>query len=65
MNESRRPAPNDGCDQFLALAAHELRSPLNGIKSWAHVLERQLRDHVAAAHAARGRARRRDRLHLS
>ena len=31
-------------DQFLALVSHELRSPLNGIKSWTHVLENQLRD---------------------
>ena len=30
--------------QFLACVSHELRSPLNGIKSWAHVLENQLRD---------------------
>ena len=28
--------------QLVALVAHELRSPLNGIKTWAHVLERQL-----------------------
>jgi len=28
----------------LALVSHELRSPLNAIKSWAHVLEQQLRD---------------------
>jgi len=31
-------------DQFLAIVSHELRSPLNGIKSWTHVLENQLRD---------------------
>jgi CheY-like chemotaxis protein len=31
-------------DQFLAIISHELRSPLNGIKSWTHVLETQLRD---------------------
>jgi PAS domain S-box-containing protein len=31
-------------DQFLAVVSHELRSPLNGIKSWTHVLENQLRD---------------------
>jgi PAS domain S-box-containing protein len=30
-------------DQFLAIVSHELRSPLNGIKSWTHVLENQLR----------------------
>ena len=31
-------------DQFLAVVSHELRSPLNGIKSWTHVLESQIRD---------------------
>ena len=28
-------------DQFLAIVSHELRSPLNGIQSWSHVLENQ------------------------
>jgi PAS domain S-box-containing protein len=31
-------------DHFLAIVSHELRSPLNGIKSWTHVLENHLRD---------------------
>ena len=31
-------------DQFLAIVSHELRSPLNGITSWTHVLENSLRD---------------------
>ena len=31
-------------DQFLAVVSHELRSPLNGIKSWTHVLENQVHD---------------------
>ncbi len=31
-------------DQFLAIVSHELRSPLNGVKSWAHVLENHLRE---------------------
>lgn len=31
-------------DQFLAVVSHELRSPLNGIKSWTHVLENRLRE---------------------
>lgn len=31
-------------DQFLAIVSHELRSPLNGIKSWTHVLENQLQE---------------------
>lgn len=29
-------------DQFLSIISHELRSPLNGIQSWSHVLENQL-----------------------
>jgi len=29
-------------DQFLAIVSHELRSPLNGIKSWTHVVENHL-----------------------
>ncbi|HUJ00719.1 MAG TPA: ATP-binding protein [Usitatibacter sp.] len=31
-------------DQFLAIVSHELRSPLNGIKSWTHVLQNLLCD---------------------
>ena len=31
-------------DRFLAIISHELRSPLNGVKSWAHVLENHVRD---------------------
>jgi PAS domain S-box-containing protein len=31
-------------DHFLAIVSHELRSPLNGIKSWTHVLENLLRE---------------------
>ncbi len=31
-------------DHFLSIVSHELRSPLNGIKSWTHVLENVLRD---------------------
>ncbi len=29
-------------DQFLSILSHELRSPLNGIQSWAHVLEHRV-----------------------
>jgi PAS domain S-box-containing protein len=29
-------------DEFLAVVSHELRSPLNAIQSWTHVLETQL-----------------------
>jgi signal transduction histidine kinase/CheY-like chemotaxis protein len=31
-------------DQFLAIVSHELRAPLNGIQSWAHVLENYVRE---------------------
>lgn len=31
-------------DQFLAIVSHELRAPLNGIQSWAHVLENCVKD---------------------
>jgi PAS domain S-box-containing protein len=31
-------------DEFLSIVSHELRAPLNGIQSWAHVLESYLKD---------------------
>jgi PAS domain S-box-containing protein len=31
-------------DEFLAIVSHELRAPLHGIQTWAHVLENQLKD---------------------
>ena len=34
----------DARERFVSLVSHELRSPLNGIKNWAHVLQRRLRD---------------------
>ena len=39
-------------DQFLAIVSHELRSPLNGIKSWTHVLENLLHDAPAPVRRA-------------
>ena len=39
-------------DQFLAIVSHELRSPLNGIKSWTHVLDNHLRDPEPAVRRA-------------
>lgn len=40
-------------DEFLAIVSHELRAPLNGIQSWAHVLENYVRDVVSAPLAQR------------
>lgn len=40
-------------DEFLAIVSHELRAPLNGIQSWAHVLENYMRDSAAPALAQR------------
>jgi signal transduction histidine kinase len=39
-------------EQLLATLAHELRSPLNGIKTWAHVLESHLPEGDATARRA-------------
>src|SRR5262249_28410346 len=39
-------------DQFLATLSHELRSPLNAVLSWAHMLRRELLDEHNARRAA-------------
>lgn len=44
-------------DEFLAIVSHELRAPLNGIQSWAHILESQVMDsggNVLAQRALKG-----------
>ncbi|WP_295686854.1 PAS domain-containing protein [uncultured Nevskia sp.] len=40
-HEARKQAEASarGRDEFLAIVSHEMRSPLNGIQNWAHVLE--------------------------
>lgn len=40
-------------DEFLAIVSHELRAPLNGIQSWAHVLENYVKESMAAPLAQR------------
>jgi len=39
-------------DEFLGVVSHELRSPLNGIKSWTHLLENLLADAQPPVHRA-------------
>lgn len=40
-------------DEFLSIVSHELRAPLNGIQSWAHVLENYVKDVASAPLAQR------------
>ena len=40
-------------DEFLAIVSHELRAPLNGIQSWAHVLENYVKEATSAPLAQR------------
>ena len=44
--------PRADIEQFLAAVAHELRSPLNGIQTWTHVLEAQMVDAIPAMQRA-------------
>jgi signal transduction histidine kinase len=41
---SAHPQPAQDLEALLASIAHDLRSPLNGMKVWATVLESQLHD---------------------
>ncbi len=40
-------------DEFLAIVSHELRAPLNGVQSWAHILENYVKDATSSALAQR------------
>ena len=40
-------------DEFLAIVSHELRAPLNGIQSWAHILENYVQEAVSVPLAQR------------
>ncbi|MBI2383497.1 MAG: HAMP domain-containing histidine kinase [Gammaproteobacteria bacterium] len=40
--QRRAEATARACQRALAIVSHELRSPLSGIESWTHVLERQV-----------------------
>jgi PAS domain S-box-containing protein len=40
----RRTADTVARDHFLSILSHDLRTPLNGIKTWAHFLDNQLQD---------------------
>jgi PAS domain S-box-containing protein len=43
-DQTERVLADERTAEVLALVSHELRSPLNAIKGWSHVLENQLRD---------------------
>jgi signal transduction histidine kinase len=48
---ARAEASNRAKDEFFAVLSHELRSPLNAMSMWVHLLRRGMLDTQKAAHA--------------
>jgi signal transduction histidine kinase/ActR/RegA family two-component response regulator len=48
---TRTEAANQAKDEFFAVLSHELRSPLNAMSMWVHLLRRGMLDSTKTAHA--------------
>ena len=48
---ARAEASNRAKDEFFAVLSHELRSPLNAMSMWVHLLRRGMLDSTKTAHA--------------